>query len=151
MPETDADAPGAAPGTAWPPGREQAVPPVPVMLCDTQALAAVLPAPAGALWKMAESGRQLDANLIHLPPRQRVDTHTEPDLDVLLLVVTGSGTLDGADGPHRLTVGTLLWLPRGCSRSLAADQDGLSYLTVHQRRPGMQIRRRDPAAAVRHL
>jgi quercetin dioxygenase-like cupin family protein len=111
----------------------------PVVLCDIQALAEALPAPAGARWKLTESGRQLDANLIHLPPSRRVDTHTEPDLDVLLLVVAGSGTIEGADGPQTMAAGSLLWLPRGCRRSVTADAEGLSYLTVHQRRPGMQI------------
>ncbi|POX40929.1 cupin domain-containing protein [Streptomyces sp. Ru72] len=116
--------------------------PVPRLLCDVRALTGMAPESAGAVWKLAESGRQLDANLIRLPARQRVDTHTEPDLDVLLLVVSGDGTLGGPDGPRRLTEGTLLWLPRDSTRSVTAGEDGLSYLTVHRRRPGMQIRRR---------
>lgn len=117
------------------------------VLCDTRALTELLPGPAaGALWKLGEPGRQLDANLVHLPPGRRVDTHAEPDLDVLLLVVTGDGTLTGANGRESLTGGTLLWLPRGSTRSFAAGPDGLSYLTVHRRRPGMQIRDRDRSA-----
>ncbi|MGW5664140.1 hypothetical protein ACWEWG_29370 [Streptomyces sp. NPDC003758] len=116
--------------------------PVPRLLCDIRALAGMTPESAGAVWKLAESGRQLDANLIRLPARQRVDTHTEPDLDVLLLVVTGDGVLGGPDGPRPLAEGTLLWLPHGSTRSVTAGEDGLSYLTVHKRRPGMQIRRR---------
>jgi quercetin dioxygenase-like cupin family protein len=116
-------------------------PPVPRLLCDTSALTALVPAPAGALWKLAEPGRQLDANLVHLPPHQHVDLHVEPDLDVLLLVVAGTGTL-GAEPPappQPLTEGALVWLPHGAARSLAADDRGLSYLTVHRRRPGMRI------------
>lgn len=97
------------------------------------------------MWKLAEAGRQLDANLIHLPPRQRVDTHTEPDLDVLLLAVSGDGTLGGPGGPQPLTEGTLLWLARGSTRNLTAGEAGLCYLTVHQRRPGLQIRHRNRA------
>jgi quercetin dioxygenase-like cupin family protein len=116
--------------------------PVPHILFDLQALGTLLPAPAGALWRLEESGRQLDANVVHLPPRQRVDTHAEPDLDVLLLVLTGDGTLTTTDGPQHLATGALTWLPRGSTRSLTAGTDGLSYLTVHRRRPGMQIRSR---------
>ncbi|MFJ8357342.1 cupin domain-containing protein [Streptomyces sp. NPDC093984] len=115
---------------------------VPRLLCDIRALTDIAPESAGAMWKLAESGRQLDANLIRLPARQRVDTHTEPDLDVLLLVVAGDGVLGSPDGPRPLTEGTLLWLPRGSTRSVTAGEGGLSYLTVHKRRPGMQIRRR---------
>lgn len=147
MPEVNNDGSGIAPGTVSPPGSGTCQTPVPVLLCDTRALAGALPAPAGALWKLAEPGRQLDANLIHLPPRQRVDVHTERDLDVLLLVLSGSGAVDSNAGPQNLAAGMLLWLPHGSSRSLTADQDGLSYLTVHQRRPGMQIRHWDPASA----
>lgn len=138
---------GAADVPADSPSPRDASAPVPMVLCDTQALGADPQAPAGVLWKMAESGRQLDANVVHLPAGRSVGVHAEPDLDVLLLVVAGSGTLTGADGPHALTSGLLMWLPRGCSRGLAADEGGLSYLTVHQRRPGMQIRRADPAPA----
>ena len=94
----------------------------------------------GALWKLAEPGRQLDANLVRLAPGQHVDTHVEPDLDVLLLVTGGAGTLGTENGDRQLTEGTLLWLPHGSSRSLAAGQAGLTYLTVHRRRPGMRIR-----------
>ncbi|TWD18843.1 cupin domain [Streptomyces sp. T12] len=117
--------------------------PLPRILCDTAALAAVDDAAAGALWRLAESGRQLDANVVRLPPGHRVDTHREPDLDVMLLVLSGHGTLTAPDGEHPLPAGTLIWLPHGSTRSLAAGDDGLTYLTVHRRRPGMTIRTRD--------
>lgn len=114
---------------------------------ETSAPAGGATAPAGALWKLAESGRQLDANVVHLPPGRGVDAHAEPLLDVLLLVVAGDGTLTTVDGPRHLTEGTLLWLPHGSRRSLTAGAGGLSYLTVHPRRPGMQIGRRPPDPA----
>lgn len=117
-------------------------PPVPLFLCDVQALAARQPAPAGALWKLAESGRQLDANLVHLPGGERVETHAEPDLDVLLLVVAGDGALEKTDGTIQLAGGALCFLPHGSTRRLLAGADGLTYLTVHRRRMGMQIRPR---------
>ena len=114
-------------------------PTVPKLLCDVDALAAEENAPAGAMWRLTESGRQLDANLVHVPPDRHIDTHIEPNLDVLLLVVNGSGTLGTARDPQPLSEGSLIWLPRGSSRSITAGKDGLSYLTVHRRRPGMQI------------
>ncbi|MGC3003677.1 AraC family ligand binding domain-containing protein [Streptomyces sp. G35A] len=119
--------------------------PLPRILCDTAALAALGDAPAGALWRLAESGRQLDANVVRIPPGRRVDTHREPDLDVLLLVLAGDGTLTAPDGTHPLTAGRLTWLPHGSTRSLAAGPEGLTYLTVHRRRPGMRIQRPGPA------
>nr|WP_225845883.1 hypothetical protein [Streptomyces sp. HPF1205] len=112
------------------------------MLCDVRAPAGLDPAPAGALWKLAEPGRQLDANLVHLPAGERVGAHAEPDLDVLLLVVAGGGAVETPEGTERLADGALFWLPRGSTRAIAAGPEGLSYLTVHRRRPGMQIRPR---------
>jgi quercetin dioxygenase-like cupin family protein len=132
-------------GTAGTPASDEPGPARPHLLCDVRALARARPAPAGALWRLAEPGRQLDANVVHLPPGRHVEVHTEPDLDVLLLVVAGSGTLAGAGEPHRLAAGALLWLPRGSARGLAAGADGLSYLTVHRRRPGLRIHRADPS------
>ncbi|WP_055695496.1 hypothetical protein, partial [Streptomyces prasinopilosus] len=113
--------------------------PLPRVLCDTAALAALADAPAGALWRLAESGRQLDANVVRIPPGRQVDTHREPDLDVLLLVLAGEGSLTAPDGTRPLRAGVLTWLPHGSTRSLAAGGQGLTYLTVHRRRPGMRI------------
>ncbi|WSC93370.1 hypothetical protein OG909_14370 [Streptomyces sp. NBC_01754] len=118
---------------------------MPSLLCDVAAVAGLSgegPSLAGARWRLVEPGRQLDANVIHLPPGQRVETHTEPDLDVLLLVVAGRGTLEGNDSVEQLTERGLLWLPHGSTRRITAGADGLSYLTVHRRRPGMTIRSR---------
>ncbi|MFJ5998838.1 cupin domain-containing protein [Streptomyces sp. NPDC092370] len=119
--------------------------PVPRVLCNTASLAASDPASSGALWRLAETGRQLDANLIRVPPRTSIDAHAEPDLDVLLLVVAGDGTLGSAAGPSPLEPGSLVWLPHGSVRSMAAGESGLSYVTVHRRRPGLQIQGRPGA------
>ncbi|MYT29896.1 hypothetical protein GTY73_13905 [Streptomyces sp. SID8354] len=115
---------------------------MPLLLCDAQKVAAQPPAPAGVLWRLAESGRQLDANVVRIPPDGRIDTHVEPDLDVLLYVVSGDGAVDTEDGRQPLAEGGLLWLPRGSRRSVTAGRDGLAYLTVHRRRPGLQIKSR---------
>jgi quercetin dioxygenase-like cupin family protein len=112
------------------------------VLADVHQLVVESPVPSGARWALAEPGRQLDANLIHLPAGQRVDTHTEPDLDVVLVVVAGGGIASTPDGEQMLADGNVVWLPRGSTRSLIAGGEGLSYLTVHRRRPGLQIRKR---------
>jgi quercetin dioxygenase-like cupin family protein len=114
------------------------------LLCDVNVLGAADPdaAASGAVWKLAESGRQLDSNLVRLPAGRQVGTHTEPDLDVLVLVVSGGGTLTSPEGRQQLTAGSLYWLPHGSTRAVTAGEDGLAYLTVHRRRPGMQIRSR---------
>ncbi|MFH8974838.1 hypothetical protein [Streptomyces sp. NPDC017890] len=122
--------------------------PSPRVLCDT---AELLPpggdAAAGALWKLAEPGRQLDANVVRVLSAGRVDTHTEPDLDVLLLVLDGEAVLVCADGERPLRAGLLTWLPHGSTRAVLAGPLGVTYLTVHRRRPGMRIQ--PPGAADR--
>ncbi|GAA1245998.1 hypothetical protein GCM10009665_41110 [Kitasatospora nipponensis] len=116
-----------------------------------ECLAQAAPEQRGALWRLAESARQLDANLVRLPPDAVVPAHTENDLDVLLLVVAGSGTLRAGEGAGAdelpLAATTLAWLPRTARRALHAGPQGLDYLTVHRRRPGLTIRgtRPDPA------
>jgi quercetin dioxygenase-like cupin family protein len=112
------------------------------ILADIHALVDDPRVTGGARWKLSEPGRQLDANLVHLPPGQRIDTHTEPDLDVLLVVVGGAGTVGTPDDLQSLAEGNLVWLPHGSTRNITAGADGLSYLTVHRRRAGLQIKKR---------
>lgn len=111
------------------------------VLADVRELVDDSSVPSGARWALAVPGRQLDANLIHLPAGQRVDTHTEPDLDVVLVVVAGGGAVGTPSGDQTLADGIIVWLPRGSTRTITAGTDGLSYLTVHRRRPGLQIRK----------
>ncbi|WP_410534936.1 cupin domain-containing protein [Streptomyces sp. KL2] len=110
-------------------------------------IARAAPDEGGALWRLAESGRQLDANLVRLPPGASVGEHAENDLDVLLLVVAGGGEMeDGSGGRRTLAPKALVWLPRTSRRALRAGPDGLVYLTVHRRRPGMTVGARPSSA-----
>ncbi|MFF1354778.1 cupin domain-containing protein [Streptomyces sp. NPDC058297] len=95
----------------------------------------------GALWKLDGAARQLDANLVRLRPGAVVAEHVEPDLDVLLVVLEGDGSLRHADEQEQLAPGALVFVPRGERRSVTAGPDGLAYLTAHRRRPGLTIAR----------
>ncbi|MYV61309.1 cupin domain-containing protein, partial [Streptomyces sp. SID4931] len=103
-------------------------------------LSAAAPGERGALWHLAEPGRELDANLVRLPPGAEVGEHQEDVLDVLLVVLEGAGRLAAGGQVLVLAPGTVLWLPRTSRRALAAGPDGLAYLTVHRRRPGLAIK-----------
>ncbi|MFD5427510.1 AraC family ligand binding domain-containing protein [Streptomyces sp. NPDC127084] len=93
----------------------------------------------GALWRLAASGRQLDANVVRLLPDTHVAEHVEPTLDVLLYVTAGGGRLL-IDGERQdVTEGSVVWLPRGSRRALYAGPEGLVQLSVHRRRPGLAI------------
>lgn len=102
---------------------------------------------SGALWRLAEDERQLDANLIRLPAGHRIELHREPDVDVLLVALAGDGTVHTDQGALALAPHALLWLPHGSQRALEAGARGLAYLTVHRKRTGMRIELpRDPEA-----
>lgn len=113
---------------------------LPRVVCDTKALTAAAAAPVDrAVWTIETAQRQLDANVIRLQPEERIESHTDPNIDVLLHVVRGDGQLITIDGVVPLTEGSVVWLPRRAQRAIAAGQDGLSYLTVHTRHPGLSI------------
>ncbi|MFC9249000.1 hypothetical protein ACFT7S_34710 [Streptomyces sp. NPDC057136] len=102
-------------------------------------LASIAPGDRGSLWQLSEPGRQLDANLVHLPADAEVAEHQENTLDVLVVVLAGSGRLTTGPDTLDLTPTTVTWLPRTSRRALAAGPEGLSYLTVHRRRPALTI------------
>lgn len=133
--------------------RSEPVPssPAPRLLADLDwVLAQSRAATGGAVWRLDEPDRQLDANLIRLAPGERIDLHQENDLDVLVLPVVG-GTLDADTGPVPLAPHALMWLPRGSRRSLRAGNEGLAYLTIHRKRAPLSIRLPSDPAALRAL
>ncbi len=93
----------------------------------------------GAVWKLQEEQRDLDSNIIALPPEGTIDAHTGPDLDVLIHVLAGSGQLATELETLELTPGALVWLPRRSRRQFTAGPEGLRYLTVHQRRQALVL------------
>ena len=116
---------------------------LPRVLCDTSAVVSGAPPDAaGALWRLQEQQRDLDANLVQLPAGEGVDAHFGPEVDVLLAVVHGTGRLVTEDSTLELRPGVLVWLPRRSRREIRAGADGLRYLTVHPRRSGITIESR---------
>jgi quercetin dioxygenase-like cupin family protein len=113
---------------------------LPRVLCDTTAVISGAPADAaGALWRLQEQRRDLDANLVQLPAGSGVDPHDGPEVDVLLSVVHGTGRLLLETGELELRPGVVVWLPRRSRREIRAGADGLRYLTVHARRAGITV------------
>lgn len=94
---------------------------------------------SGAVWKLQTRHRDLDSNIIALPPAGTIDAHTGPDLDVLIHVLAGDGELATEQGVVELNPGALVWLPRRSRRQFTAGPGGLRYLTVHQRRRSLVL------------
>jgi uncharacterized protein (DUF2249 family)/quercetin dioxygenase-like cupin family protein len=115
--------------------------PLPRVLRDTTSAAGDSdPDAVGAVWKLGMRQRDLDSNIVRLAPGTTIDTHTGPDLDVLLLVLDGTGQLATELGTVDLHAGQLVWLPRRSQRQFSAGPEGLRYLTVHQRRQPLLLR-----------
>lgn len=112
---------------------------LPRVLADTDAVSTAPADATGAVWKLRMRERDLDSNIIALPPGATIDAHAGPDVDVLVHVLAGSGQLVTELGTLDLRGGTLLWLPRRSRRQLTAGPDGLRYLTVHQRRQALTL------------
>lgn len=94
---------------------------------------------AGSVWQLEPGARDLDANIIVLPPDDEIAMHVGPKLDVLILVLEGSGALETELNTIRLQQGAVLWLPKKAQRRFIAGSDGLKYFTVHQRKPTLNI------------
>lgn len=115
--------------------------PLPRILASTTRLAAETgdPLGSGAVWKLEVRDRDLDSNVIALPPDGVIGEHAGPDLDVLIHVLGGSGKLTTERGALDLEPGVLAWLPRRSVRQFSAGPDGLRYLTVHRRRQALVL------------
>lgn len=115
--------------------------PLPRTLTNTNLLAADVGQAdvTGAVWRLDVRDRDLDSNIIALGPGQGIDSHTGPELDVLIHVLAGSGQLVTELDNRDLIPGGLVWLPRRAERQFIAGPEGLRYLTVHQRRQALLI------------
>ncbi|MGB3829431.1 MAG: DUF2249 domain-containing protein [Ornithinimicrobium sp.] len=91
------------------------------------------------VWKLTMRERDLDSNIVSLPPGGGIDAYAGPDLDVLIHVLSGSGQLTTEAGSLDLQPGAVLWLPRRSRRQFGAGEQGLRYLTVHQRRQALVL------------
>lgn len=81
----------------------------------------------------------LNATVVSLAPAQSLPAHVNGERDVLLAVLAGTGTLvcDGVE--HPLGPSSVVIVPKGALRSIAAGADGIHYVSAHRVRPGLAI------------
>ena len=119
---------------------KQASTALPRVVADTAALlAATDPNTGGSIWQLEPGARDLDSNIIALPANDEIGLHMGPNLDVLILVLQGSGELHTEIDLIPLEQGQVLWLPRNSQRRFVAGAEGIKYLTVHHRKPTLNI------------
>jgi mannose-6-phosphate isomerase-like protein (cupin superfamily) len=95
----------------------------------------------GAIWSLPHDG-DLDANVIRLPEGGAIGEHVNTEVDVFIIVWEGTGEIAIDDRTLPLHPGVATLVPRGTSRTIRADHEGMSYLTVHRRRGPLSVGRR---------
>lgn len=83
--------------------------------------------------------KQLNANFVMLDDGDSIPRHRNDEVDVLIVVKSGTGTVEIDGELHDLAADTIALIPQGTMREVKAHRR-LLYYTVHQRRAGLAIR-----------
>jgi mannose-6-phosphate isomerase-like protein (cupin superfamily) len=95
-------------------------------------------------WVWGQSSDDLNATLLAWNPGAGPAEHVNDQRDVLVFIVDGSATL-AIDGEKReLGAGEAVIVGKGRRRSITAGRGGVRYLSVHLRRPPLEIERTTP-------
>jgi quercetin dioxygenase-like cupin family protein len=86
----------------------------------------------------AES-EDLNATLLVWGAGEGPPEHVNDERDVLVFVVEGGATVAVDDEEHELAAGDPLIVDKGRRRRVTAGEGGVRYLSVHLRRPPLQI------------
>ncbi len=89
----------------------------------------------GAIWSL--NSEQLNVNLMRLVTGAGIPEHVNSELDVLIVMLEGTGELQVDDATLRLAPGIALVVPRGARRAIRCLQGPLAYLTAHRQRGGL--------------
>ncbi len=91
----------------------------------------------GPLWGLESD--DLNATLLAWSPGEGPPEHVNEERDVLVFVVEGSAVLTRDGETRRLEAGEAAIVAKGQRRALTAGAEGVRYLSVHLRRPPLQI------------
>jgi quercetin dioxygenase-like cupin family protein len=95
-------------------------------------------ASGGPVW--GEASEDLNATLLEWSAGAGPPEHVNDVRDVLLSVVDGSVKVEIDGDDHDLAAGEVVIVPKGTRRRITAGRGGVRYLSVHLRRPPLQIR-----------
>ena len=103
--------------------------------------AAAMAGGSGAI--LIRESDDLDLNLVRFAAGAGVAPHLNREVDVLMVVMVGSGTVTVENEAVTLSAGKAVLIPKGVERAIrSAEEDELVYLTVHRRRRGLMPARR---------
>lgn len=83
----------------------------------------------------------LNVTLLAWRPGDHVAEHVNDERDVLLVVLSGGGTLTLDDTQAELRTGVATVIPKGVRRGIVAGPAGVRYLTAHRRRGNLTVAR----------
>ncbi|KPL79529.1 hypothetical protein SE18_26435 [Herpetosiphon geysericola] len=89
----------------------------------------------GPLWSYTTE--QLNLNLLRFRLGDGIPKHQNNEVDVLLLVLEGTGMLEIDLVQQPIGAGSIICIPRGAARSIQATSAELIYFSCHQRRAGL--------------
>lgn len=92
----------------------------------------------GTIWAL-EEGEELNANLVRFSSGGGVGEHTNEEVDVILLGVSGVGSVSLNGEKRRLLAGQLVFAPKGVSREIRSTSEDFAYLSVHRRRGPIKL------------
>jgi quercetin dioxygenase-like cupin family protein len=81
----------------------------------------------------------LNVTLLAWPPHEQTPEHVNHERDVLIVVITGSGTLELDGQTHPLERLQAVLVEKGRRRRIRASADGIRYLSIHTARRPLQI------------
>lgn len=97
----------------------------------------------GAQWGAASD--DLNATLVHWEKGKGVAPHTNTEVDVVMVTLSGEGEVVVDGSVTMVRQGTVLVIPKGAEREVRATSD-LVYVNVHRRRFGLQLSAGRPSA-----
>lgn len=103
-------------------------------IVDLRALAGSSPVP-GPTW--THQSDDLNVNLVIFTAGDGAAEHVNAELDVLIVGIEGTGSIDVDGESHPCQPGQAIVIPKGARRSTRAVSDRFAYLTCHRRRAGL--------------
>lgn len=98
----------------------------------------------GVVWSLSPQG--FHANLVVLDPDDAIPSHRNEAVDVLIVVLAGTGVVTVDDRGVAVAPLAAVLVPRGAQRSIVAGPSGMRYLTIHDRRGSLTVTRREVSA-----
>lgn len=105
---------------------------------DLEAVAASAAEREGVVWSLKASS-DLNANVVRFGAGRGVGEHTNDEVDVVFVGVSGSGVVEADGREHVLDAGKLVFVPKGARRSTWGASEDFAYLTVHRQRGPLRI------------